>query len=173
MCLPACIPDVSISCSFCSLTSSKTVIQHQSCCFHYCYYSVAKSCLIVTPGTAAHQTPCSSLSSGVCTNLSPLSWWCHPTISFCVTSFSCLQSFPASGSFPLSWLFTSGGPSIGASASVLPMNIQGWFPLGFTDLISLQSKRLSRVFSNTSLKPSVLCCSAFFSWMWSSSHILT
>ena len=67
--------------------------------------------------------PCSSLSSGVCTNSSPLSRWCHPAISFSVTPFSCLQSFPASGFFPLSWLFTSGDKSIRASASVLPMNI--------------------------------------------------
>ena len=82
----------------------------------------------------------------------PLSRWCHPTISSSVVPFSFrLQSFPESGSFPMRWLFTSGGQSIGASASasVLPMNIQGWFPLGLTGLISLQSKGLSRVFSNT------------------------
>ena len=79
----------------------------------------------------------------------PLSWWCHPTISS-VARFSCLQSFPASGSFPVSQLFPSGGQSVGASASasVLPMNIQGWFPLGLTGLISLQSKGLWRVFSS-------------------------
>ena len=82
-------------------------------------------------------------------------WWCHPTISFPVIPFSsCLQSFPASESFPVSWLFTSGGQSIGASASasVLPMNIQGWFPLELSSLISLQSKGLSRVFSNTTIQ---------------------
>ena len=80
------------------------------------------------------------------------------------TPFSfCLQPFPASGSFPVSWLFTSGGQSIGtsASASILPMNIQGWFPLGLSGLISLQSKGLSRVFSDSS-KASILCHSAFF-----------
>ena len=80
-----------------------------------------------------------------------LSWWWHPTISSYVTPFSsCPQSFPASGSFPKSWLFMSGDQSIGASTStsVLPMNIQGWFSLGLTSLISLQSKRLSRVFSS-------------------------
>ena len=81
-----------------------------------------------------------------------------------VCPFSCPQSFPASGYFPMNQLFTSGGQSIGASASasVLPMNIQGWFPLGLTDLISLLSKGLSRIFSNTSLKVSFLWCSDFF-----------
>ena len=96
--------------------------------------------------------PCPSPFPRVCSNSSPLSWWCHPNVSSSVVPCSsCLQSFPASRSFPVSWLFTSGGQRIGASASasVLPMNIQGWFPLGLTGLISLQSKRLSRVFSNT------------------------
>ena len=80
----------------------------------------------------------------VCSSSCPLNQWCHPTISSSVTLFSsCLQSFPASGSFLTSQLFASGGQSIGASASVLPMNIQCWFPLGFTGLISLQSKGLS------------------------------
>ena len=93
--------------------------------------------------------PCSSPTPGACSNSCPLSRWCHPTISFSVVPFSCLQSFPESGSFPTSQLFTSGGQSIGASASasVLPMNIQDWFPLGFTGLVSLKSKGLSRVFS--------------------------
>ena len=69
----------------------------------------------------------------VCSNSCPLSWWCHPAISPSVTHFSsCPQSFPASKSFPMSWLFTSGGQSMGASASVLPINIQGWFPLVLT-----------------------------------------
>ena len=81
----------------------------------------------------------------------PLSWWCRPTTSSSVAPLSCPQSFPASGSFPMSQFFASGGQSIGtsASASVLPMNIWGWFPLRLTDLISLQSKGLSRVFSST------------------------
>ena len=86
--------------------------------------------------------PCPSWSPGVCSNSCPLSQWCHPTISFLVIPFSfCLQSFSASGSFPVSQLFASGDQSIEASgsASVLPMNIQGWFPLGWTDLISLLS----------------------------------
>ena len=97
--------------------------------------------------------PCPSPPPRLCTN--SLSWWCHPTISFSVTLFSsCLQSFLASGSFPVSLLFTSGGQSIGASASasVHQMNIQGWFPLGLTGLISLLSKGISRVFSNTTVQ---------------------
>ena len=96
--------------------------------------------------------PCPSLSPGVCSNSCSLSWWCRPTISSSVIPFSsCSQSFPAPESFPMSQLFTSSGHSIGASASasVLPMNIQGWFPLGFTGSISLLSKGFSRVFSGT------------------------
>ena len=85
----------------------------------------------------------------VCSNSCPLSRWCHPTISHSVIPFSShLQSFPASGSFPMSQFFASGGQSIGASASVLPMNIQNWSPLGWTGWISLQSRGLSRVLSN-------------------------
>ena len=94
--------------------------------------------------------PCPSLSPRACSNSSPLSQWCHPTISSSVTLFSlCLQSFPASGSFPMSWLFTSDGLSIGALTPVLPMNTRDWFPLGLTGLSSLQFKGLSRVFSST------------------------
>ena len=97
--------------------------------------------------------PCPSPSPGVCLHSCPLSQWCYPTISSSVIPFSsCLQSFPASGSFLMSQLFTSGGQSIRASASVLLMNIQDWFPLGLTGWISLQSKGLSRVFSNTTFK---------------------
>ena len=99
--------------------------------------------------------PCPSLSPGVCPNSCPLNQWFYPTISSSVVPFSsCLQSFLASGSFPMSKFFPSGGQSIGvlASASVLPINIQGWFPLGWTGLISLQSKGLSRVFSNTTVQ---------------------
>ena len=97
---------------------------------------------------------CPSLSPRVCSNSCPMSRWCHPTISSSVAPFSsCPKSFSASGSFPVSQLFTSGGKSIGASASasVLPMNIQGWFPLGLTGLISLLSIGLLRVFSNTTV----------------------
>ena len=87
--------------------------------------------------------PCPSPAPEACSNSCPLNWWCHPTISSFIFPFSsCLQSFPASGSFPMSQFFTSGGQSTGASASasVLPVNIQDWFPLGWTDWISLQSK---------------------------------
>ena len=111
---------------------------------------------------------CPSLSPWVYSGSCPLSWWCYLTISSSVVPFSsCLQSFPASGYFPVSQLFTSGGQRIGASASasVLPMNIQDWFPLGLTGLISLHSKGHSRVFSSSTIldsKASILWCSAFF-----------
>ena len=85
--------------------------------------------------------PCPSPTPGACSDSCPSSWWCRPTTSSSVTPFSsCLQSFPASGSFPVSQFFASGGQSTGASASVLPVNIQDWFPLGWTGWISLQSK---------------------------------
>ena len=118
--------------------------------------------------------PCPSLSPGVCSNLCPSSQWCHPTISSSVTPFSsCPQSFPASGSFPISWLFTSSGQSIAssASASVFPMNMQGWFPLGLTGLISLLSKRLLTVSSSIIVQKH-----QFFGIqhpLWSNSHIHT
>ena len=99
--------------------------------------------------------PCPSPTPRACLNSCPSSWWCHPTISSSVVPFSSyLQSFPASGSFPMSQSFASGGQSTGVSAlaSVLPMNIQGWFLLGWTGLISLQSKGLSRVFSKTTVE---------------------
>ena len=117
---------------------------------------------------------CPSLSPGVCSNSCPLSWWCHPTISSSVAPFSsCPWSFPPSGSFPMSHLFISGGQSTGAStsASVLPMNIQSWFPLGLTGLISLLSKGLSTIFSRTTVQKH-----QFFSAqpsLWSNSHIGT
>ena len=99
--------------------------------------------------------PCPSPTPGACSNSCPLSRWYHPTISSSVVPFSsCLQSFPASGSFLMSQFFTSGGQSIGVSASapILPMHIQNWFPLGWTGWITLQSKGLSRVFSNTTVQ---------------------
>ena len=111
--------------------------------------------LFATPWTPALQASLSITNSGTCSNSCPPSLGCHLTISSSVIPFSsCLQSFPASGSFPMSQFFTSGGQSIGvsASASVLPMNIQDWFPLGWTGRISLQSKGLSRVFSNTTVQ---------------------
>ena len=117
--------------------------------FLYCPVSVqllSRVQLFETPRTAVGQASLSITNSQVYSNSCPLSWWCHPTISSSVGPFSShLQSFPASGSFPMSWLFTSGGQSIGASASVLPRNIQNGFPLGLTGLISLQCKGLSRV----------------------------
>ena len=109
-----------------------------------------------------------------CSNSCPSSQWCHLTISSCVIPFSsCLQSFPASGFFSMSQLFSSGGQSIGVSAStsVLPMNIQDWFPLGWTGLVSLQSKGLSRVFSNTTVQRHQFFSSQLS--LWSSSHIHT
>ena len=96
--------------------------------------------------------PCPSPTPRACSNSCPSNRWCHPIISSSVVPFSCcFQSFPASGSFQMSQFFASGGQNIGASASasVLPKNIQDWFPLGWTGWISLQSKGLSRVFSNT------------------------
>ena len=113
-------------------------ILHKSSIVNACC-SVTQSCPTLCNPTGQHaRLPCPSPSPRVCSNACPLSQWCHPTTSSSVISFSsCLQSFPASGSFPVSWLFPSGGQSIGASVSVLPMNIQSWFPLGLTGLIFL------------------------------------
>ena len=122
----------------------------------WCCSSVAHSCPALcsprdcsTPGF-----PCPSPTPGACSNSCPLNWWRYSTISFSVIPFSCLQSFPASESFLRSQFFASGGQSIrvSASASVLPMNIQDWVPLEWTGWISLQSKGLSRVFSNTTVQ---------------------
>ena len=119
--------------------------------------SVTQSCLTLRPHELQHaRLLCPSPTPRTCSNSCSSSWWCHPTISSSVIPFSSrLQSVPASGSFPSirSQFFASGGQSIGvsASASVLPMNIPGWFPLGLTSLISLQSKGLSRVFSKTTV----------------------
>ena len=106
-------------------------------------------------GLQHSRLPCPSLSPRVCSNSCPLSQWCHPTVSSSVVPFSsCLQSSPDLGSFQMSQLFASVGQSIGVSAStsVLPMNIQHWFPLGWTGWISLQFKGLSMVFSNTTVQ---------------------
>ena len=136
----------------------------------YCC-SVTQSCPTLQPHGLQHaRLPCPSPSPRACSNWFPLSWWCHPTISSSVIPFpSHLQSLPSSGSFPMSWLFMSGGQSIGASAStlVLPMNIQGWFHFGLTGWIFLQSKGLSRIFSNTTVqKASILRLSAFLMAIW-------
>ena len=117
-----------------------------------CCFSVAQTypTLCVSLHTSL---PCPSPSPGACSNSCPLSQWCHPTILSSVFPFSsCLQSFPESGSFLMSWLFALGGQSIRASVSVLTMNIQAWFPLWLTGLISLQFKGLSAVFSNTTVQ---------------------
>ena len=122
--------------------------------------SVHFSCSVLSDSLWPHELkhtrlPCPSQAPRVYSDSCPLSPWCHPTSSYSVNPFSsCLQSFPASGSFPVSQLFRSGGQSIGvsASASVLPMNTQDWFPLGWTGWISLKSKGLSRVFSNTTVQ---------------------
>ena len=119
------------------------------------------------PHESQHARPaCPSPTPGIYPNPSPLSWWCHPAILSSVVPFSsCPQSLPESGSFPMSQLFASAGQSTGvsASASVLPMNTQDWSHLGWTGWISLQSKGLPRVFSNTTVqKSSILQCLAFF-----------
>ena len=107
--------------------------------------------------------PWPSLSPRVCSSSRPLSQWYHLTVSFSFVPFSsCLQSFPISESFLMSWLFTSGGQSVGASASVLPMNIQDWFPLGLNGLIFLMSKGPKSLLQHHSLKALVLQLSAFF-----------
>ena len=122
--------------------------------------SVQFSCSVMSDSLWSHELqhtrlPCPSSTPGVHPNSCPLSWWCHPAISSSVILFSsCPQSLPASESFPMSQLFTSSCQSIGvsASASVLPMNTQDWSPLEWTGWVSLQSKGLSRVFSNTTVQ---------------------
>ena len=110
-----------------------------------------------------------SPSPGACSDSCPSTRWCHPTISSSVIPFSCLQSFPASGSFPVSQFFSSGDQSIRASASASVLNIQDWFPLGLIGLISLQSKGLSRVFSNTTVQKHQFSGAQLS--LWSNSHI--
>jgi len=128
------------------------------------FSSVQFSLLVMSDSLWPHESqharpPCPSLTPGVHSNSCPSSWWCHPAISSSVLPFSsCPQSLPASGSFPMSQLIAWSDQSIGVSAlaSVLPMNTQDWSPLGWTGWISLQSKGLSRVFSNKSINSSVL-----------------
>ena len=137
------------------------------------------SCSVVSDslrphGLQASRLPCPSPALRACSSSCPSSWWCHPTISSSVVPFSsCLQSFPASGSSPMSQFFTSGGQSVGVSAlaSVLPIYIQDWFSLGLIGWISLQSKGLSRVFSNTIAQK----CQFFGAQLslWSNSNIHT
>ena len=130
--------------------------------------------LFVTPCLQHARLPCPSPTPWACLNSCPSSQWCHPTISSSVVPFSfLLQSFPVSEAFPMSQFFAWGGQSIGvsASASVFPMNIQDWFPLGLSGLICLQFKGLSRVFSNTTVQKH-----QFFATqlpLWYNSHIHT
>ena len=124
----------------------------------YIYFSSVQSLscvqLFVTPWIGDARPPCPSPTPGLYSNSCPLSRWCHSAISSSIVPFSsCPQSFlESSESFPVSQFFASAGQSIGVSASVLPMNIQAWFPLGWTGLICLQSKGLSRIFSNTTVQ---------------------
>ena len=145
----------------------------------HAFSSVQFSHSVLSGSLRPHQSqhtrrPCPSPTPRVYSNSSPLSRWCHPTISSSVVPFSsCLQSFPASGTFQMSQFFASGGYSIGisASVSVLPMNIQDWFSLGWTGWISLQSKGLSRVFSNTTVQKHQFFSTQFS--LQSNSHIHT
>ena len=124
-------------------------------CFQFSQFSRSVVSDSLRPHELQHaRPPCPSPSPGVHSDSRPSSQWCHPGISSSVIPFSCPRSFPASGSFPMSQLFAWGGQSIGvsASASVLPKNNQDWSPLGWTGWISLQSKGLSRVFSNTTVQ---------------------
>ena len=136
------------------MKSSLSMISFMDCLSVQFSHSVMSASL--RPHGLKHvRLPCPSPTPGAYSNSCPSSQWFHPTISSSVIpSSSCLQSFPVSGSFPVSQFFASGGRSIGVSAlvSVLPVNIQDWFPLGLTGLISLQSKGLSRFFSNTTVQ---------------------
>ena len=138
----------SSSCSWSHRLVKLTVIHYYSP-RSICLQSVQFSHSVVSDSLRPHRLqharlPCPSPAPGACSNSCPLNWWCHLTISSSVILFSSrLQSFPASGSFPTSWLFTSGGQSTGASASasVLPVNIQDWFPLELTGLISFNTRK--------------------------------
>ena len=145
--------------------------------FLWMIISVQFSCSVLSDSLQPHglqhaRLPCPSPTPGACSNSCPSSWWCHPFISSSVIPFSsCLQSFPTSGSFQMGQFFASDGQSIGvlASASVLAMNTQDWSPLGWTGCISLQSKGLSRVFSNTTVQKYQFFSTQLSSW--SNSHI--
>ena len=162
------------SCRTLYYSAQTLVVVHGLSSSGCCCCSVAQSCptLCDPMDCSTPDFPYPSPYPRICSNLCPLSRWCHPIISSSVVPFSSgLQSFPTSTSFLMSQLFTSGGQSFGTSALVLLLNIQGWFPLGLTGLISLQSKGLSRVFSNTTVQKH-----QFFSTqlsLWSNSHIHT
>ena len=160
------------------LFSPVAIIKEHHIPFFHFHVSVQFNCSVVVDSLQPHglqhaRLPCPSPTPRACSNSCQSIRWCHPTISFYVIPFSCLQSSPASGSLLMSHFFVSDGQSIGASASVsvLLMNIQDWFPLGLTGWISLQSKRLSRVFSNTIVQKH-----KFFGTqlsLWFNSHIQT
>ena len=139
------------------------------------FSSVAQFCLTLRHhGLQQARLPCPSPTPIACSNSCPLNWCCHPTISSSIVPFSShLQSFPASGSFPISQFFESGGQRIGVSAStsVLWMNIQDWFPLGLTGWISLLSKGLSKVFSNTTVQKHRFLSTQLSLWSNSHNHI--
>ena len=151
---------------FCLLIDSKVLSAVIEMTVNQIFSSVqfnhsVRSDSLISHGLQHTRPPCPSPTPGVYPNSCPLSWRCHPTILSSVIPFSsCPQSFPASGSFQMSQLFASGGRSIGVStsASVLPMNTQDWSPLGWTGWISLQSKGLSRVFSNTTVQKHQFFC---------------
>ena len=143
---------------------------------HFLYFSHSIMSNSLWPhGLQSIRLPWTLPSPGACSNSCPLSQWCHATISSSVIPFSsCLQSFPITGSFLMSQLFASGSRSIGVSpsASVLPMNIQDWFPLGWTGWISLQPKGLSRVFSNTTVENHKFFATQPSFWSKSHTHML-
>ena len=149
-----------------------------SICYGVCSVQFSHSVMsdsLQPHGLQHTRLPCPSPAPGSCSNACPSSRWCHTTFSSSIVLFSsCLQPFPVIGSFIMNKFFTSVGQSIGGSASalVLPMNIQDLFPLAWTGWISLQSKRLSRVLSNTTVswKPSILHHSPFFMVQLSSRH---
>ena len=144
--------------------------------FSCIFIVVVVHCSVISSSLRPHglqhaRLPCPSPTPEVCSNSYLFSWWCHPTISSSVILFSSLQSFPALRSFPMSQFFTSDGQSIGvlASESVLPINIQSWFPLGLTGLNSLLSKGLSRAFCNTTIWKSQFVSTQ--PSLWSNSYI--
>ena len=145
--------------------SVSVVLLYEFICFIF-FCSVQFSLSVLSDSLRPHEPqhtrpPCPSPTPGVHPNPCPSSWWCHPVISSSVIPFSsCPQSFPASGSFPMNQLFASGGQNtrVSASTSVFPVNTQNWFPLGWTGWISLQSKGLSRVFSNTTVQKHQFFC---------------
>ena len=143
---------------------------------HHCPLAAKLCTTLGDPWLRHTRFLCPPLSPRICSNSCPLSWWCHPTNSSSVAPFSsCPHCFPESGSFLVSQLFPSGSQSIGApvSASVIPMNIQGWFPLELTGLISLKFRVLSILLQHHNSKPSVLHCSAYFMIQLSHLYIIT